>query len=120
MEALGLVVDEALNVPNHEIGIEVAAVVKLDALAQLDQPSLVVGGIDRPLGGEAWRQRSFSVGPREVPIDQCIIERPADEPVSLEPLIGLARPVWDVSRGHGDAQDGLGASLDMHRARELD
>ena len=50
VEALRLVVDQALDVPHHQVGRQVAAVVELHALAQLDDPSLVVGGIDGPLG----------------------------------------------------------------------
>jgi hypothetical protein len=109
VEALRLVVDQALDVPHHQVGIEIAAVVKLHAFAQLEDPSLVVGGVDGPLGGEARRQRRFPVGTRQVPVDQRVVERPAHEAVALEALVGLSRPVGDVTGSHGNAQDGLGA-----------
>src|SRR6516164_3331604 len=82
-----------LVVWNIQIGGQLATVVELHALAQLDDPALVVGGIDRPFGGETWRQRRLPVGAGQVPVDQRVIERPADEAIAFEPLVRLAGPV---------------------------
>src|SRR5436853_165553 len=74
MEPRCLVVDQALDVPHHEIGGQRAAVVELHALAQLDEPLLVVGGIDQPFGGEPRRERRLAIRAREIPVDERVIE----------------------------------------------
>ena len=98
---------EAAEVPHDGVGVEGAAVMELHAVAQGEQPTLVVLGVDVPLGGEAGLDGGGLIGAAEVPVDERVVQAEADEAESLEALVGGAAGGGDVARGHGDGEDAL-------------
>src|SRR5947207_8060960 len=77
----------------------------LHTLTQGENPTLVVGFIDMPLGGETrFDVGGLLAGPGEVPQNQRIVEIVADEAVALEALIGIAGRYRNVAGGHADGQ----------------
>src|SRR5437764_14600461 len=93
------------HVPDDVIGGERTAIVPLHALTQGEDPTLVVGFIDMPLGGKTRSDvGGLLAGPGEIPQNQRIVEIVADEAVALEPLIGSAGRYRNVAGGHADRQ----------------
>jgi hypothetical protein len=52
VELRRLLVENLLEIPDHRIGIERAAVMEFDVVAQRKQPLFLIGGIDLPVRGE--------------------------------------------------------------------
>ena len=107
VELRGLFVQQLLEVPDHGVGLEVAAVVELHAVAQGEGPARRIGLVDLPRSGEAGHQHRGLVGRGQVPIDQPVIERVAHEPHAFAALVGLAGGQRNVRGGHADAQRAL-------------
>ncbi|MCY1225622.1 hypothetical protein D9M72_378220 [compost metagenome] len=108
IELPGGLVQHFADVPNHGVGVERGAVVELDARAQLEYPSGLVGGVDLPFGGQARDQQAGAVAPGQVPLGEAVVHRDAGEAVALKTLVGLAERARDVGGGHADAQHLVG------------
>ncbi len=102
-----LVIGDAGNAPERGIGIPRAAIVEFHIPAQLEDPALVIFGIDVPLGREPSRRHCLAIRAGEIPIQQAVIEREADKALALRTLIGMTRPVRDIASRHGHAQRAL-------------
>jgi hypothetical protein len=105
VELRRLVVGDARDAPQRGIRVPGAAVVELHIAPQLEDPALLVGGIGIPFGGEARCKRSLAVRPRQIPVQEAVVEREADEALPLRPLVRMPRPIGDVARGHRHPQD---------------
>ncbi len=101
-----LVVVDALQVPNNGTGVELRSVVELGALAHGEQPAVRVHLIDLPGREQARRGSRRLVDVNEVPVDQPVIGRVAEEAEPLAAVVGNASHRRQVGRGHGDAQVG--------------
>ena len=104
IELRRLVVQDLLEIPDHDGGVEVGAVMELHALAQLEDPALAVALDRRPFGGETRLDVGEHVGLGEVPVHQRVVDRVAREAETFEALVGLAGGLRDVGRCHADAQ----------------
>ncbi len=80
----------------------------LDALAQREDPALVVGLVDMPFGGEARLDVARLVAARQIPQHQRVVEIVADEAVALEALVGVAGGDRQIAGGHADGQRARG------------
>ena len=98
-------VADALEVPDDVVGSEVAAVMPLHALSQGEYPALVVGRIDMPLSREARLDVRRPVALRQIPVDQSVVQIPADEPKAFKALVWIARRNRQIARGHRHLQD---------------
>jgi hypothetical protein len=87
------------------IGVEVGAVVKFDALAQVEDPSRVVHLVDFPAGGEPRGHIGGLVGVLEIPVDQRVESRKAEKAEAFSAIIRNAARRRDVGRSHADTQD---------------
>src|SRR5882724_1626352 len=96
---------DALEVPDHVVGREVAAIMPLHALSQGKDPALVVGRIDMPLGREARLDVRRPVALRQIPVDQGVVQIPADESKAFKALVWIARRDRQIARGHRYLQD---------------
>jgi hypothetical protein len=108
IELRRLVIQDLVEVPDHGVGLEVAAVVELHVAAQRDHPARGVALVDFPARGEAGHEHRRLIGRRQVPIDQPVIDRVAHEAHALAALVGLAGRQRHVGCGHADAQGALG------------
>jgi hypothetical protein len=82
-----LVVQHLVQIPDHRIGIEVAAVVEFHAPPELESPPGFVVVIDFPFGGEAGHQFAGPIRHVHFPGDQRIVNRIGAE------LIGAGAPI---------------------------
>ncbi len=99
-------VEGAIDIENHGVGVEVRTVVKLDALTQLENPFRLV--FERiPFGGERRTQVRRPVGPRQIVRDQRIVDGVAGEAHALGALIRCAVGQWDIRQRHRDAKRSL-------------
>ena len=96
------------EVPQHVIGGERAAIVPFHALAQMEDPALLIGGINLPARRQARLDVRRLVGRGQIPQRQRVIEVVTDEAEPLEPLIGIAGGDRDIAGGHTDGQDAVG------------
>ena len=106
MLRLGVVV--ALEVPDHRIRVEVAAVVKLDALPQMKDPLRRIRLVLGPALGQPGSQRGQHVRAREIEEDQPLEDRKAEEAHALVAVVRHPGRRGDVGRRHGDAQGAAG------------
>src|SRR5258708_13525591 len=88
-----LVVDQALDIPERDVRVPVAAVVEFDALAQLEDPPLVIGGGGAPLCGKAPRQRRPPVGPPQIPIYEPVVDLPPHQTETPQPPVPPTPPL---------------------------
>jgi hypothetical protein len=65
-----LAVEIAVKIPDHGVGIEIGAVVEFDALAQMENPGLVVAGVLLPFLRKPGTQGRQPVGSGQVPQHQ--------------------------------------------------
>ena len=75
VELRRLVVQDLVQVPDHRVGIEVAAVMELDALAQGEAPLGLVLVVDFPFGGETGHQFAGPIRHVHFPGDQRVVNR---------------------------------------------
>ena len=101
VELRRLVVQHLVEIPDHRIGVELAAVMEFHALAQREFPLLLVGIIDLPLGGKAWDQFAGPVGDIHFPGYQRIVDRVGRELIGAGAAVRLARGQRNI--GHRDA-----------------
>ena len=80
---------------------------ELHALPHLEDPPLVVLGIDMPFGEQAGRDIRQLVGVQKIPIDDAVIGGIAEKAVPLAAIVGNAGHGGQIGRRHRDAQ-GLG------------
>ena len=96
-----LVVQHLVEIPDHCVGREVAAIVKFYALAQREAPFLFVGVIDLPFGREARHQLARPIGDVHFPRHQRVVDRVAGELITTRAAIGLTGRQRHI--GHRDA-----------------
>ena len=104
LELRAVLVEDALEVPDHGVGVEIRAVVELHALPQMEDPGLLVVRRLLPFLGQARPQGGELVGLGEVEQDHALEDREAQEAHALEAVVGHAGRGRDVRRRHGDAQ----------------
>ncbi len=102
-----LVVEHLVQIPDHGVGVEFAAVVKLDALAQGKAPFLLVLLVHLPFGGQARHQLAGPVGHVHLPGDQGIVDRIGRELVGAGAAIRLAGGQRNVRHRNAVAHNGL-------------
>jgi hypothetical protein len=108
VELRRLVVEHLVEIPDHRIGVEVAAVVKFDALAQGKAPFLLVGVIDLPFGGEPGHQLAGPVGDVHLPGHQRIVDRVGGELIGAGAAIRLAGRQRNIRHRNAVAHHGFG------------
>ena len=91
LELRAVVLVVAVEVPDHRVRVERRAVVELDALAQVEGPELLVGGILLPALGQRRDDPRELVRALEVPLHQTLEDRVAEEAHPLEAVVGHAR-----------------------------
>ena len=94
----------AVEVPDHCIGVEVAAVVKLDTVPQVENPFRHVSFVLLPALGEPRPDLGQPVGARQVPQHQAFIDRIAEKTQAFETIVRRARGRGHVGGGHRDPQ----------------
>jgi len=122
VELGGLVVVDPAEVEDDRIGVEIGAVVKFDAFAQVEEPSGVIRFVDFPAGGEPRRDLGGLVGVVEIPLDQRVKGGNTEKAVAFATVVGNAARRRDVGSGHPDAQNLLrlrrGEWAPGHNSRE--
>src|SRR5262249_13731414 len=118
VELRGLLVLDRVEREQHGVGIEGAAVVEFHVSAQLEDPLLRIALADLPGFGEPGHQRGQLVTPREVPVDERLVDLVADEAEALEAVVRLAAGVGNVGRGHTDPQGAFRPSASRERERQ--
>ena len=108
VELRRLVVQDLVEIPDHRIGVEVAAVVEFDALAQREPPFGLVGVVDLPFGGEPGHQFARPVRHVHFPGDQRIVDGISGELIGTRAAIGLARRQRNIRHRNAVAHHGLG------------
>ncbi|MGY4412804.1 hypothetical protein ACVWW4_004540 [Bradyrhizobium sp. LB7.1] len=108
VELRRLVVEHLVQIPDHRIGIELAAVVKLHALAQDEAPLGLVLVIDFPLRGQSWHQLAGPVGDVHLPGHQGVVDRVGRELIGAGTAVGLACRQRNIRHGDAVAHHRLG------------
>ena len=75
-----------------------------DALPQREDPALVVVRVDMPLGRQAGLDVGWLGAGRQIPVDQRIVQTPADEAEALETLVRVPRRDGQVTGCHANRQ----------------
>jgi hypothetical protein len=124
-----LVVEHLVEIPDHRVGIEVAAVMEFHALPQRKPPFGLVGVAYLPFGGEAGHQFAGAIRHIHFPGDQRVVNRIGGELIGAGATIRLARCQRNIRHrnavthhrlrmdgkdGHGSA-DGEGRGSKKHR-----
>ena len=112
-----LFIEHLVQIPDHRVSREVAAVVELDALAQGEAPLLLVGVVDFPLGGQARHQFARPVGDVHLPGDQRIVDRVGRELVGAGAAVRLAGGQRDIRHRNAVAHHGLGLRRNGRQAK---
>ena len=124
VELRAVVAEEAIEVPDHRIGIEGRAVMEGHAATQVEAPFLRVVRVLLPALSEARAQPRHLVAARQVPQHQRFEHRIAEEAHPLEAVVRHAGGGRHVGRGHGDAQGARlllrqrGAGAEQQRGRD--
>ncbi len=105
-----ILVEEPLEVPDHRVGGEFRAIVKLHALPQREDPTLSVGRIALEALGEPWDDGRHRLGHTQIPANQRLEGRKARETKALEALVRRSGRRRHVGSRHRDAQDLLRSS----------
>ena len=116
LSRLGLVelrrgpVQQLVEVPDHRLGRELAAVVERYAGAQLEGPDGLGFGIDLPAQSQSGLQLGGDIVARQIPVDQRIVQRHPNKPLPLPTLARLPGRQRNIRQRHRHAQgpSGLG------------
>jgi len=99
------VVKDPPEVEDDRVGVEVGMVVKLGALAQVEDPPRPIDLVDLPAGREARSNTGRLIGVLEVPIDQGVIGGIAEKAEAFAAIRRDAARRRDVGGGHADPHD---------------
>ncbi len=116
-----LLVEHLVEIPDHRIGVEAAAVVELHVPAQRKAPLFLVARVDAPFRGQAGNQLSRSVGDVHLPGDERIVDGVAGKLIGAGAAVGLPGREWNVRERDGVADDGFRlrrSRPDRDRSRE--
>jgi hypothetical protein len=81
-------VEITIKVPGHGIGFEVGAVVEFHAMAQMEDPGLVILRIALPFFREPGTQTRQLVGLGQIPQHQTLEDRIAEEAHAFKTVVG--------------------------------
>jgi hypothetical protein len=107
-----------VEVPDYRIGVEVAAVVKLDAAPQVEDPFRPVVLVLLPAFGEPRPDLRELVGPCQIPQHQPFKDRVTEKSQALEPVVGRAGGRRHVGGGHRDPQRPLSLRRGVERCQK--
>jgi hypothetical protein len=92
-----LVIQHLVEIPDHRVGVELAAVMEFDTLAQGKAPFGLVLVVDLPLGGQARHQLAGPVRDVHFPGNQRIVDCIGGELIGAGAAIRLTCRQGDVS-----------------------
>ncbi|MBA7698870.1 hypothetical protein ES703_107553 [subsurface metagenome] len=108
VELRRLVVQHLVEIPDHRVRIELAAVVEFHALAQGKAPLGLVGIVHLPFGGKPGHQLARPFGDVHLPGDQGIVDGVGGKLVGAGATVGLAGGQRNISHGDAVADDRFG------------
>jgi len=111
-----LVAEHLVEVPDHGVGIELGAIMELDAAAQGEGPFAWVLGIDLPFGGQARDQLAWSAADVGLPGYQWVIQGVAGELVGPGASVRLAGGQGNVGHRHAVTHHGFSPSAETRAA----
>ncbi len=109
VELRGFVVEDLVEIPDHRVGIEVAAVMEFHALAERKSPLGLVVVVDLPFGGKAGYQFARPIRDIHFPGDQRVVNGVGGELIGARATIRLARRQGNIGHRNPVSHHRLGA-----------
>ena len=104
IELLGVLLEVAVEIPDRGVGVEIAAVMELHALAQVEDPFRLVVRVLLPSLGQARPDVGQLVRALQVPQHEPLEDGVAKEAHALIAVVRCAGRSRHVGRGHRDPQ----------------
>jgi len=112
-----LVVEHLVEIPDHRIGVEGAAVVKFDVAAQDEHPFLGICRIDLPFRRKAGNKLARAVCDVHLPRHQRIVDGVAGELVGAGAAIRLAGGERNIRQRNALPNDRFGVGGNRRKGK---